>query len=167
MVKLFTVFALFLLLSTNTNSAEYYKNAEAANRVKGARELWYKSNTSTPSYIEFESDFPLEIGNVFNWLRDEFKVQPEINYREIRSFKTRDQITHTVYGMSVIDIPVEFLRLTVHSRDGRVHAISGNILSHTVIGNLATVSKEKAVLAAIESVRAATDRKSTRLNSSH
>jgi len=155
MMKFFTVFTFVLLLSTNSFSSEHYTNADAAKLVNGSQELWFKTNSPTPNYIRFQQNFGLSENDVFSWLRDEFKLPAGLSFIQNRSITSDDQVKHVVYNMSLDDVPFEFLKLTIHSKNGFVTAISGNIVDQAQIQNVQSISQKDAIEIAINTVGSA------------
>ncbi len=156
MNRLFTVFTFILLLSTNTYSSEHFKSNEAARLISGAEELYFKSNSSIPSYIRFAEDFRPDESEFFNWLKEEFELNPELNFEISRAFATRDGMRHVVYQPTFRDAPLEFSKLSLHIENGKVISVSGDIPADFSSSNNATMSSADAVNNALKEVNAET-----------
>ena len=154
MIRLFTVFILLFLLSTNTFSSEHFKGQQAANKVPGSVELWFKSGEVYPHYIKFDARNRMSEAEALDWLKAQFTVLGDVQFKPIRSQTGLSGITHNTFAMSLKDVPLEFLRFTFHIANGAVQSVSGNILPAYEVRNTVTLSESQALTYALNAVNA-------------
>ena len=154
MIRLFTAFILLFLLSTNTFSSEHYKGQRAAAKVPGSAELWYKTGESLPHFIVLDKQVQLSEAEALDWLKEQFTELGGLQFKALVSHKGISGIMHSTYAMFLNDVPIEFVRLTLHSTNGIVHSISGNILPFYKVSNAVTLNEGEARKRALDAVNA-------------
>lgn len=156
MTKFFTLFTLLFLLSTESFSAEQLEGKPAEEAIKGAAVVWYKSDSDLPNYIKFREDFQLSESEVIGWLKAEFESLRNLSVVSLRTYKSITGIKHETFGFAYNDVPLEFLRVVVHSTNGRVNSISGTVAPEINVSNTLALNEGEALSYALDAVDAET-----------
>lgn len=135
MIRFFTLFNLFILLSSSSFSAEHLKGKAASDRLAESVELWYKTNSKKPSFIRFRDDVNLSEIQALQWLKEKFNISSAVQFTLKKSATTDDGKLHNTYICLIGEIQVEFLRFSLHIDKGRVVSVSGIFLDNYSVTN--------------------------------
>lgn len=150
MIRFFTLFNLLILLSSNSFSTEHLKGKTAGERVAESNELWYKTNSTTPSFIRFRDDVNFSEVHTLQWLKEKFDIPSAVRFSLKNSISTEDGKLHNTYSCLIGEIQVEFLKFSLHIDKGRVVSVSGIILDEYSVTNSIVLDESQAINLATE-----------------
>ncbi|MEQ9062652.1 MAG: M4 family metallopeptidase [Vicingaceae bacterium] len=155
MIRLFTVFTLLFLLSTNSFSSEHYTGSQASKRLPGSSELWFKTGEVHPHFIKLDQKLAMTEQEALIWLKAQFPTLKELQFELLRTNTNAAGITSSSYSILRNDVRFEFLRITLHGANGLVRSISGNILANFDVVNAVTIIESEALILALTEIGAA------------
>ena len=126
-LPLFTLF-LFFLASLTAGHDNYPPVLPDRDRVlPGAAEVRYTENNLFPQYIRFDRKILVRPEEGIMWLKKHLELPADSDFTLIRTDEDNLGYTHARYQHTVHGIPVIGSVYIVHSRDGRVEMMNGEL----------------------------------------
>ena len=83
--------------------------------------------SEVPSFVKITKGHEFPVNNLKPWLQGTFNVSTNFEFIPINSFTDEKGNTHKRYKQAFQNIPIEHAVLVVHSKNGMVYSLNGDI----------------------------------------
>ncbi|EDO25439.1 predicted protein, partial [Nematostella vectensis] len=111
---------------------------------KNVKEMVF-DDKGQPSLIIFNESANVSSANFQNVLKENLKLRSDFNFVKIKDEMDNLGIVHEKYQLYYKTVKVEFATYTIHSRNGKVISMSGDIYNANTINITPTITGEKAL----------------------
>ena len=135
--------------SQNTDSQNFIVNS-----IQNKVSFKTANFTDFPTYIEFNSNSDLTLNNLETWIKKTVKNN-SIGIKFMNKSKDDLGFEHYRYQQTIFGIPVEHSMIIVHSRNGKIHSMNGDLFTKNLPNSVnKTLSFSKSLEKAKKHIRA-------------
>lgn len=139
-------FLLLLLLITSFVSAQMITGADARKIVKGSDAVMPGKYGSVPDYVHFTNGNYIAYKDVKGWIAKSFQLQSAIEFKLLSTENDKLGFIHYRLQQTVNNIAVEGTMYIMHTKDGLVQSMNGQIITNAVFPKSEPVLNEAAAL---------------------
>lgn len=111
---------------------------------KNVKEMVF-DDKGQPSLIIFNESANVSSANFQNVLKENLKLRSDFNFVKIKDEMDNLGIVHEKYQLYYKTVKVEFATYTIHSRNGKIISMSGDIYNANTLNITPTITGEKAL----------------------
>jgi Zn-dependent metalloprotease len=156
-MKTTRLFLIVLILFVSTRlAAQVLTGAEAEKRIRGSEAVLPGEVSSVPKYVKFKAADAFSVSEFPMWASTVLRMSKENSFKLLNTTSDKIGFTHYRYQQYYNNIPVEGTMYILHSKDGKVMSMNGELLDDIVAEAAASVSESAALASALSSVHAVT-----------
>ena len=152
-MKKITTLLLFAILSSLL-SAQIYRKQQAEEIIKGTSLVRYKEGSETPSYIRFNKDMNISIGDINGYTKklvESENVGLKLEKIQHSTSYNKNETKHIYrYKQTIDGYPLEFSTWIVHVVNDKVVSMNGDIIHNPQVNTSFAISEEYALDKALD-----------------
>src|SRR5258706_1479628 len=149
------LFFIVLILFVSTGlRAQVLTGSEAEKQIHGSEAVLPGEVSSVPKYVKFKEAAAFSVGEFPMWASSALGMSKENSFQLLNASSDELGFTHYRYKQYCNNIPVEGTMYILHTRNGKVISMNGELLSDISIGAVASVNESAALANALSAVNA-------------
>ena len=153
-VRLLACFTLFIFASNSLFSQQTRSLFNELSQNPELEKVRANKFGEIPSYLKFDSQHQIEIGELKNWMIDHFNFSTNIGFELIRKEDDKLGHTHYRYQQTFNDKPIEGAIWIAHTKANKVYSLNGLIYPSISGENTVGITENNALNYALDYVGA-------------
>lgn len=136
-----------------SNAQKIFTGPEANSMFSGAKVVRASLHSSLPSYIGFNQGAEIDLDNISEWMRKNFRLTDATDFHLIRSFKDQLGHVHYRYVETLNGTPIKFATWIIHTKNDKVYALNG-MLHNDITASSSGLTESQALQYALNHIGA-------------
>jgi Zn-dependent metalloprotease len=149
-------FIVLILFASSRLGAQVLTGSEAEKQVRGSEAVLPGEVSSVPKYVKFKDASAFSVNEFPMWTSTVLGMSKENSFKLLNTTPDKLGFIHYRYQQYYNNIPVEGTMYILHSKDGKVKSMNGELLNDISTAAVASIDESTALANALSSVNATT-----------